>query len=69
MQDYDGAPVIDDPKCGVVRVRVRHKYKNAHFVLCYAHQLNLIVEQCITGNKEVGTAVELFNVPQKLCHD
>lgn len=51
-QGYDGAPVMSGPKSGV-QVRIRAKYKNAHFVHCYAHQLNLIVERCVTGNKQV----------------
>lgn len=51
-QGYDGAPVMSG-KNGGVQVRVREKYKNAHFIHCYAHQLNLIVERCVTGNKQV----------------
>ncbi|XP_069673117.1 zinc finger MYM-type protein 1-like isoform X1 [Periplaneta americana] len=51
-QSYDGPPIMSDPKDGV-QVRVKTKYKNAHFVHCYAHQLNLIVERCVTGNKQV----------------
>ena len=51
-QAYDGAPVMSGSKSGV-QVRVRAKYENAHFIHCYAHQLNLIVERCVTGNTQV----------------
>ncbi|XP_049800118.1 zinc finger MYM-type protein 1-like [Schistocerca nitens] len=51
-QCYDGAPVMSGHKSGV-QTRVREVYRNAHFIHCYAHQLNLIVERCVTGNKQV----------------
>lgn len=36
-----------------VQTRVRAVYPNAHFVHCYAHQLNLIIERCATQNKQL----------------
>lgn len=51
-QCYDGAPVMSGHKSGV-QVKIKEVYKNAHFIHCYAHQLNLIVERCVTGNKQV----------------
>ncbi|KAJ4429347.1 hypothetical protein ANN_26352 [Periplaneta americana] len=38
---------------GGVQVKVRERYESAHFIHFYAHQLNLIVERCVTGNKQV----------------
>uniref|UniRef100_H3B3J6 DUF4371 domain-containing protein n=1 Tax=Latimeria chalumnae TaxID=7897 RepID=H3B3J6_LATCH len=43
-QSYDGASVMRGESGGVQR-KVRDKYPNAHYVYCYAHQLNLIMEQ------------------------
>ncbi|XP_049809501.1 zinc finger MYM-type protein 1-like [Schistocerca nitens] len=51
-QCYDGAPVMSGHESGV-QTRIREMYSNAHFIHCYAHQLNLIVERCVAGNKQV----------------
>lgn len=37
----------------VVKFRVTAKYQNTLFIHCYAHQRNLIVEHCVTENKQV----------------
>lgn len=42
-QTYDGANVMRGSKNGV-RTQILDKYPNAHFVHCYAHQLNLIMK-------------------------
>jgi len=51
-QSYDGTSVMSGKNTGV-QARVKAIYKNAHFVHCYAHQLNLIVERCATQSKPV----------------
>ena len=43
-QAYDGANVMRGEKAGVQQ-KVREHYKNAHYLHCYAHQLNLIMQQ------------------------
>ena len=45
-QCYDGANVMSGQQGGVQRI-VRDKYTNAYYVHCYAHQLNLIVQQSV----------------------
>uniref|UniRef100_H3ADY7 TTF-type domain-containing protein n=1 Tax=Latimeria chalumnae TaxID=7897 RepID=H3ADY7_LATCH len=42
-QNYDGASVMRGESGGVQR-KVRDRYPNAHYVHCYAHQLNLIMD-------------------------
>lgn len=51
-QSYDGTSVMSGQHTGV-QARVKAVYKNAHFVHCYAHQLNLIIERCATQNKQI----------------
>lgn len=51
-QTYDGAAVMMGEKSGV-QTRVRDTYKFAYFVHCYAHQLNLIMEQAASQNPQV----------------
>ncbi|XP_063744370.1 zinc finger MYM-type protein 1-like [Eleginops maclovinus] len=43
-QAYDGASVMRGAKGGVQK-KVQDVYVNAHYVHCYAHQLNLIMQQ------------------------
>ena len=43
-QAYDGASVMRGERAGVQQ-KVRAHFKNAHYVHCYAHQLNLIMQQ------------------------
>lgn len=43
-QAYDGASVMRGATGGVQK-KVKDEYANAHYVHCYAHQLNLIMEQ------------------------
>lgn len=42
-QTFDGAAVMRGDKSGV-KVKVQSIYKYAHYVHCYAHQLNLILK-------------------------
>jgi hypothetical protein len=39
-------------QCGV-NVRIKEKYPYAYFIHCYAHQLNLIMAQATSQNKQV----------------
>lgn len=43
-QTYDGAAVMRG-QVGGVNVKIKELYKNAHFIYCYAHQLNKLLEQ------------------------
>ena len=48
-QTYDGAPVFSGEKGGVDKI-IQQSHKYAHFVHCYAHQLNLIIEKAASQN-------------------
>ncbi|XP_061433278.1 zinc finger MYM-type protein 1-like isoform X1 [Lethenteron reissneri] len=43
-QAYDGASVMRGATAGVQR-KIQDVYPNAHYIHCYAHQLNLIMQQ------------------------
>ncbi len=43
-QTYDGAAALSGKEKGV-QTRIKEVYKNAHYVHCYAHRLNLIIEK------------------------
>ena len=47
-QTYDGASVMRGASGGV-RKKVQDVYPNAHFIHCYAHQLNLVMEQAASA--------------------
>ncbi|XP_008188288.1 zinc finger MYM-type protein 1-like [Acyrthosiphon pisum] len=51
-QSYDGAAVMSCQNSGV-NVRVRETYPFANFIHCYAHQLNLIMTQATSQNKQI----------------
>lgn len=47
-QTFDGASVMRGAKGGVRRM-VQDAYPNAHFIHCYAHQLNLVMQQAVSS--------------------
>ena len=51
-QTYDGAAALSGINNGV-QARIKKVYSNAHFVHCYAHQLNLILEKAASQNKSI----------------
>lgn len=51
-QSYDGASVMSGRHSGV-QALIRQEYPYAYFVHCYAHQLNLIMAQAASQNREV----------------
>ena len=51
-QTYDGAAALSGIHTGV-QTRIKEVYKNAHFIHCYAHQLNLILEKAASQNPSV----------------
>jgi hypothetical protein len=51
-QSYDGATAMNGRLNGVQKI-VNNNYKNAHFIHCYAHQLNLILTQATSQNREI----------------
>ena len=46
-QCYDGASVMSGQHRGVQSI-VKDAYPNAHYVHCYAHQLNLVLQQAVS---------------------
>ncbi|XP_049926797.1 zinc finger MYM-type protein 1-like [Epinephelus moara] len=53
-QAYDGAAVMRGATGGVQR-KVRDVYASAHYVHCYAHQLNLIMQQATSHIPRIST--------------
>jgi hypothetical protein len=51
-QTYDCTAVMSGEKGGVQDI-IKEIYKNANFIHCYAHQLNLIMEKAASQNPEV----------------
>ena len=51
-QTYDGAAALSGAKSGV-QTRVKEGFQNAHFLHCYAHQLNLILKKATSQNRSV----------------
>ncbi|KAJ8881756.1 hypothetical protein PR048_018242 [Dryococelus australis] len=62
VQSYDDASVMSGKNTGV-QARVKEIDKNAHFVHCYAHQLNLIIERCATQNKRESLKIKSARGP------
>lgn len=58
-QTFDGASVMKGNRGGV-QVKVRAVYKNAWYVHCYAHQLNLILSKAGRVNK--GSRIFFSNI-------
>ncbi len=46
-QCYDGASILSSRQKGVQAI-VKEKYPNAHYVYCYSHQLNLIIQLAVS---------------------
>ena len=57
-QAYDGASVMRREKAGVQQ-KVREHFKNAHYVHCYVHQLNFIMQQATSRIKKVTSKLVL----------
>ena len=51
-QSYDGANVMSGQHAGVQTI-IRKEYPYAYFIHCYAHQLNLVLAQAASQNKQV----------------
>lgn len=51
-QAYDGASVMRGATAGVQR-KMQDVYPNAHYIHCYAHQLNLIMQQATSNIPKV----------------
>ena len=72
-QSYDGVAALSGVNKGV-QARVKELYGNAHFVHCYAHQLNLILEKATSQNSNVrvffnrlsGIPAFFSNSPQRM---
>ena len=51
-QIYDGAANLSGSRSGV-QTRIKDHYPYAHFIHCYAHKLNLILQKACFQNKSV----------------
>lgn len=51
-QSYDGASVMSG-KLGGVQTKIKEIYPNAHFIHCYAHQFNLILQKAASQHKPI----------------
>ena len=49
-QTYDGATAMSGSRTGV-QIRIKEQYPNAHFIHCYAHQFNLIMQKACSQNR------------------
>lgn len=62
-QCYDGAAVMSG-KHGGVHALIKERYKNAHFVHCYAHQLNSVMSRACSINSQVRAFFgDLHDIP------
>ena len=52
-QMYNGAANLSGSKGGV-QAKVKEHYPSAHFVHCYVHKLNLVVQKSCSQNKNVS---------------
>ena len=52
-QTYDGAANLSGSRNGV-QARVKEHYTFAHFIHCYDHKLNLVIQKSYSQNKSVG---------------
>jgi hypothetical protein len=51
-QSYDGAAVFSGGKNGV-QVKMKDNFPHAHFIHCYAQQLNLVMKQACSTVKSI----------------
>lgn len=51
-QCYDGAAVMSGSIAGV-QMKIKEHYPGAHFVHCYAHQLNLVLQKAASQHKKI----------------
>ena len=63
-QAYDGAANMSGNICGV-QTRIKESNKTALYVYCMGHQLNLVVQECITDTVEGKNALEILNKVSK----
>jgi hypothetical protein len=68
-QTCDGTAVVSGEKGGVQTVITEIHIKNAHFIHCYAHQLNLIMEKAASQNTEVRIFLAVYQEYQPSSHD
>ncbi|XP_065645406.1 uncharacterized protein LOC136075892 [Hydra vulgaris] len=56
-QAYDGAAIMRRSRNGVQSL-MKEVYPNAHYVHCYAHQLNLVLKKVCSSNKQIPKVCE-----------
>ena len=61
-QTYDGAAVLRGVNSRV-QTRVKEVYGNAHFLHCYAHQLNLVMQRAASHHKQARIFNNLSRIP------
>ena len=72
-QTYDGAANLSGSRNGV-QARVKEYYPFAHFIHCYAHKLNLVIQKSCSQNRSVrvffnnlsGISSYFSNSPQQM---
>ena len=52
-QGYDGAAVMSE-RCTGVQERIREVATHARYIHCYAHNLNLVLADCVKNNDEAS---------------
>ena len=57
-QTYDGAAIMKGHVNGV-RTQVQRVYPEAHFTHCYAHQLNLVMEQACSKHTSAKFSLQI----------
>lgn len=62
-QTYDGAAALSGVHSGV-QTRIKEFYPNAHFLHCYAHQLNLILQKATSQNTSARIFLTVYPVFQ-----
>ena len=63
-QAYDGAANMRGNISGV-QARIKESNKTAMYVYCMGHQLNLVVQECITNTVERENALQILNKVSK----
>jgi hypothetical protein len=51
-----------------VQTVIKETYKNAHFIHCYAHELNLIMEKAASQNPEARVILAVYQEYQPSSH-
>jgi hypothetical protein len=59
-ETYDGTTVMSGEKDGIQTI-IKETYKNAHFIHCCAHQLNVIMRKAASPDPEVHILLAVYH--------